>query len=350
MSGLRVGLIGYGLAGETFHAPLIAATAGLELSAIVTTDPERRRRAESAYPTVRLLSAVAELWDFARRLDLIVVASPNAKHVEHAAEAIAAGISVVVDKPFATTALQARALAAAAARAGVMVVPFHNRRWDADFLTVQDLLTEPRLGDIIRFESRFERLRPTPKPRWMEDDAAARAEGILYDIGPHLVDQALVLFGTVTHVYAETDRRDPRSRVEDDAFVALTHASGVRSRLHMSAVAAQSGPRMSLYGTREAYITLGLDPQEEMLKRGRRPGDAGWGEEAPDCWGTIGTGGSTSPVPSQAGAYERFYFGVAEALRADGAPPVEAADAIAGLEIIEAAYRSAAERVVVSLA
>src|SRR6185436_17883981 len=178
----RVGLIGFGLAGGTFHAPLIAATPGLRIAAIVTSNPERQRQVSQSYPDARVLENTSELWDSAADLDLVVVASPNGLHFEHASAALAAGVSVVVDKPFAATAQQAQTLVDEARQRGLLVVPFHNRRWDGDFLTVAQLLAEGSLGDVARFESRFERWRPSPKPRWMQPDARSAAEGMIYDL------------------------------------------------------------------------------------------------------------------------------------------------------------------------
>ena len=349
MTDKRVGLIGFGLAGATFHAPLIAATPGLRLSAIVTSNAERRRKAEREHPDVRLLSDVDELWNSASELDLVVVASPNGIHFAHASSALAAGLSVVVDKPFAANAADGQTLVDEARGRGLMIAPFHNRRWDGDFLTVRRLIDEGRLGEIVRFESRFERWRVVPKPRWMEPGAVAAAEGMTYDLLSHLIDQALVLFGPVSHVYAEADRRRAGVQVDDDAYVALTHRSGVRSHVKGTIVAGQIGPRFAVYGSRAAYFKSGVDPQEDMLKAGRRPGEGGWAVEPPALWGTIGEGDAVSPVRTEPGAYERFYAGVAAALRDEAPPPVDPNDAVAGLEIIEAAYRSAAENRVINL-
>jgi predicted dehydrogenase len=345
---IRVGVIGFGLAGATFHAPLIAATPGLELSAVVTTDDERRRRVRDEHPRARIVASVDELLrDVA--LDLVVVASPNGKHFEHGMSALARGLSVVIDKPFAATADEGRRLVRAASENGRFVIPFHNRRWDGDLLTVKRLIAEGRLGGVRRFESRFERWRLVPKPRWMQPNATAVAEGMIYDLHTHLIDQALVLFGPVTHVYAETDRLRPGVQVDDDAFIALTHANGVRSHLKATICAAEIGPRYRVYGDRGAYVKFGVDPQEEMLKAGCRPGDAGWGDDARERWGVLGDGERSTIVPTEPGSYERFYEGVVRTLTEGAPPPVDANDAIAGLEIVEAAYQSAAQRQVVSL-
>lgn len=353
---VRVGLIGYGLAGAVFHAPLIAATPGMRLTAVVTRDPERQARVRRDHPHAHVVDVPEQLWAPAAApaaVDLVVVASPNGTHVPLAAAAVAAGRHVVVDKPFALTAAQGRAVAAQARERGVVLAPFHNRRWDGDFRTVRRLVAEGALGTVARFESRFERWRPVPRAGWKE--RAEPGTGILYDLGPHLVDQALVLFGPVTHVYAELNRRragDPA--VDDDAFVALTHASGVRSQLWASAVAAQPGPRFRVLGSHAAYTKRGLDPQEAGLAAGARPGQPGWGADPRDHWGLLGIDGGTGDdapraVPTEAGAYEQFYAGVLAAVRGAGSPPVAPDDAVAGLVVIEAARQSAAERRVVHL-
>lgn len=346
---IRTAIIGYGLGGETFHAPLVAATPGLQLSAIVTRDDGRRERARAAYPDVKLVGEVEEVLSPHANIGLVVITTPNSTHARIARATIDAGIACVVDKPFAATADEAREIERLARKKGVVVVPFHNRRWDADFLTLQHLIESGKLGDVFRFESRFERLRASPKPRWTLPDARRSVEGIIYDLGPHVVDQALVLFGPVRDVYAEADCRNPAVKAEDDAMIALTHVSGVRSHLFMSAVAAQSGPRLSAYGTRGAFIKHGLDPQEASLKRGLRPGQPGWGEEPADAWGTLVSNGERSTVPSYRGAYETFYAGVVATL-AGGARPLITIDAVVtGLTVLESAHRSAAERRVIPL-
>ena len=346
---IRVGLIGYGLAGAAFHAPLIRATEGVELSAIVTRDPGRRREAAIAHPDARLLESVDALWKIAADLDLVVVATPNRTHDPLARAALALGLHVVVDKPFTVTAAEGRALIAEAQRYGRMLSVYHNRRWDGDFITLQRLLREGQLGEPLRFESRFERWRPVPKGGWRDDPAPEQGGGILYDLGPHVIDQALVLFGPVTHVYAELDRRRPGIQVDDDVFVALTHASGVRSQLFISAVAAIPGPRLRMLGSRAAYVKYGADPQEAALRSSGKLHQSGWSDDPNDAWGRLGAGGAVESIATDAGGYQRFYEGVVAALRDGAPPPVDPADAVAGLEIIEAARRSASEGRVIAL-
>ncbi|MEW2285428.1 Gfo/Idh/MocA family oxidoreductase [Streptomyces sp. NPDC047841] len=352
---LRVGLIGYGLAGSVFHAPLIAATEGLALDTVVTSQPERQQQARAEFPDVRIAASPEELFGRADELDLIVVASPNKTHVPLATTALEAGLPVVVDKPVAGTAAEARELAALAEERGLLLSVFQNRRWDNDFLTLRRLLADGELGDAWRFESRFERWRPQLKGGWRESGDPAEIGGLLYDLGSHVVDQALVLFGPVTEVYAESDVRRPGAEADDDTFIALTHASGVRSHLYVSATTAQLGPRFRVLGSRAGYVKYGLDPQEAALREGSRPGGTpDWGAEDESLWGRVGAGesplsGGGTPVPTLPGDYPAYYAAVAAALRGAGPNPVTALEAAAALDVLEAARRSARDKVTVTL-
>ncbi|MGW7426910.1 Gfo/Idh/MocA family protein [Streptomyces sp. NPDC054813] len=350
---LRVGLIGYGLAGSVFHAPLIAATEGLALDTVVTSDPERQAQAKAEFPEVRTVAAPDELFDRADDLDLVVIASPNRTHVPLATTALKAGLPVVVDKPVAGTAAEARELAALAEEHGLLLSVFQNRRWDNDFLTLRNLLEEGELGDPWRFESRFERWRPQPKGGWRESGDPAEIGGLLYDLGSHVVDQALVLFGPATEVYAESVIRRAGAETDDDTFIAVTHASGVRSHLYASATAAQLGPRFRVLGSKAGYVKYGLDPQEAALREGERPG-AGWGVEPESLYGRVGAGespltGGGRAVPTLPGDYPAYYAAVAGALRGEGPNPVTALEAAAALDVLEAARRSARDKVTVTL-
>ena len=346
---IRVALLGYGLAGAVFHAPLIASVEGLELAAIVTRDDERRLRARRDHPAADLLESAEEVWRRADGFDLAVVAAPNRFHVPLARAAVDAGLAVVVDKPLAASAGEARALVREAGEHGVMLTVFQNRRWDGDFLTVRGLLKEGALGEVERFESRFERWRPELSGGWRESGEPQDAGGLLYDLGSHLVDQALCLFGPAALVYAELDRRRPGAETDDDTFVAVTHQSGVRSHLWMSAVAAQPGPRFRVTGRSAAYVKYGLDAQEESLRAGRRPDDPLWGREPEASWGLLGAGELVRPVPTVPGAYQQFYEGVVLALCESAPPPVDPETVLRGLELLDAARISARERRVVLL-
>jgi predicted dehydrogenase len=344
---LAVGLVGYGLGGAAFHAPLIAATPGLRLAAVVTRNAERAATARRDHPGVRVVPDTDALWAMARELDVVVISTPNATHVPLARAALAAGLPVVVDKPLAATAREARALVAEAERHGLMLTTYQNRRWDGDFLTVRRLIADGALGRPLRFESRFDRWRPAARGGWREEGDPAQAGGLLYDLGSHLIDQALQLFGPATHVYAELDRRRPGVPTDDDSFVALTHDSGVRSHLWMGYLAAQPAARLRVLGDRAAYVKWSADPQEVALRAGQRPGAPGWGEDPPAAGGLLGAGDDALPVRTEAGAYQRFYEGVVRTLRDGAPPPVDPRDAITMLAVIEAAQRSAREARVV---
>lgn len=346
----RVAIIGYGLAGRVFHAPLIAATPSLEVAAIVTANPARVVQARRDFPDAEILPDATALYSPSRRLDLAVVATPNEHHVPLALQGIAAGVAVVVDKPLAPSSLAAGELITRAEEAGAVLTVFQNRRYDNDFLTLRRLLDDGRLGRVHRFESRFERWRPSVDPtRWREDPDPRRAGGLLFDLGTHVIDQALVLFGPPRHVYAELDIRRVHSAVDDDVFVAITHTSEVRSHLSVSALAARPGPRFRVLGDRAGFTKHGLDVQEAQLAAGLRPGDAGWGVEDPAHHGVLGAGDEHETVPTLAGSYETFYADLAAALDGHGPVPVDPKDALATLQVIEAARRSAATRCVVEL-
>ncbi|MFJ6432565.1 Gfo/Idh/MocA family oxidoreductase [Streptomyces sp. NPDC091416] len=352
---LRVGLVGYGLAGSVFHAPLIAATEGLVLDTVVTSNEERREQARAEFPDVRFAASPEELWARADELDLIVIASPNRTHVPLATAALKAGLPVVVDKPVAGTAAEARELAALAEERGLLLSVFQNRRWDNDFLTLRSLVANGELGEVQRFESRFERWRPRPKGGWRESGDPQEIGGLLYDLGSHVVDQALVLFGPATQVYAESDVRRPGAAADDDTFLAITHTGGVRSHLYVSATTAQLGPRFRVLGSAAGYVKYGLDPQEAALREGTRPSArAPWGVEDEALWGRLGSGespltGGGTPVRTLPGDYPAYYAAVADALRGKGENPVTALQAAAALDVLEAARRSARDGVTVTL-
>jgi len=237
---------------------------------------------------------------------------------------------VVSDKPFALDAAQARQAVEAAEAAGVVLSVYQNRRWDSDLLTVRRLLDEGTLGDVTLFESAFERFSP-------DEPVPAAGAGILRDFGAHLVDQALVLFGPVASVYAETDTRRAGVTADDDTFVALEHESGVRSHLWMSAVAPQLGPRFRVLGSAGGFVKYGLDVQEDALRAGTRPGDPDWGADLPVRYGIVGAGDDIETVATENGAYESYYAGIAAALL-DGAPvPVDPREAVEALAVLEAA-------------
>ncbi|MCP2370842.1 putative dehydrogenase [Agromyces terreus] len=310
------------------------------LDVIVTADSARRAAALARHPGVEVLASVGELWTVADRLDLVVIGSPSGTHASLAATALEAGLDVVVDKPFAVRADEGRELISLAERLGRTLTVFQNRRWDGDFRTLRRLVESGDLGQVRRFESRFEWWQPEPSASWKTAATAAEGGGILYDLGTHLIDQAIQLFGPVAELTAEVDRRRDAAAADDDVFLALRHDSGVRSHLWMSAIAPQSGPRFHVLGSRAGYTSWGLDGQEPALIAGALPGDRGFGETPEARWGVLGVDGEARPLPMERGDYGEFYRLLASAIHGEGPLPVDPADAVAVLELIERAHKS----------
>ena len=343
---LRVALLGYGLAGRVFHAPLLRATPGLDLAYVVTSDPDRAAEA-AAIPGVSVLGSADEVWARADELDLVVVGTANIAHVPQATAALEAGLSVVVDKPLAATSAQAQTLVDLAAVSPGQLHVFQNRRWDSDVLTVRRLAREGALGRVHRFESRFERWRPDAAGTWRDSGRPEEVPGLLYDLGAHLVDQALLLLGPVESVFASVRAvRSPRGEgPDDDTQVMLRHTSDAVSMLWASAVSAFTTPRLRVLGTDGGYEVDGLDSQEEVLRRlvadGGQVRDDGWGVEAESAWGRlVGRDGSVSVVPSEPGGWTSYYPAVVAAVRDGAPPPVDPRDVVADLRVIEAAAES----------
>jgi predicted dehydrogenase len=338
MTELRVALLGYGLAGSTFHAPLIAAVPGMRLATVVTANPERAERARAEFPDLRVEARADAVWERAGEHDLVVVATPNHTHRALALRAIEAALAVVVDKPLAPSSEAGREIVEAAAGAGIPLTVFHNRRWDSDQLTLRRLIADGALGEVRRYESRFERWRPEVNRRsWYDTTAPREGGGVLLDLGTHLVDQALALFGPVAGVYGEVETRRG-GPADDDVFLALTHESGVRSHLWASSVAGARGPRLRVLGSEAAFVVDELDGQEDALVAGGRPADADeWGAEPEARWGRLVRGDDSSPVPAEPGAWPLFYERLAGALRSGEPVPVDPRDAVRTLEILERA-------------
>lgn len=337
---IRTGLIGFGLSGRVFHAPFIATNPAFRLDVIATSSAERAATATQQHPGATIVATPDEL--LARGdLDLVILASPAHTHLEQGLAAFEAGAGVVIDKPFVPTVLDAKKLIAKSEETGKLLAVFQNRRWDGDFLTLKKLVAEGKLGDIHRFESTFERWGGPNRDRWQDTTRIALGGGISYDLGSHLIDQALQLFGPATVEDAELQVVRAGSVSDDDAFISLLHASGVRSHLTMSRAAAQSGPRFRALGSESAYTVYGLDGQEPMLKLAQWPGSEGYGVTPETEWGLVGIDGSEAglvPVPTEAGDYSAFYAGVAASIL-EGAPsPVDPRDALEVVRIIERAH------------
>jgi predicted dehydrogenase len=275
-------------------------------------------------------------------VEAVAVSTPADTHIPLCREALELGLAVVVDKPFALDAAQARSAVELAERLGVPLSVYQNRRWDSDFRTVRALVDGGALGDVTRFESRFER---------RQDGPPAAGGGTLLDFGSHLVDQALQLLGPVRGVYAEMHHRPDLEGRDDDVFLALTHVTGAHAHLWGSWVQSAPGPRFRVTGTRATYVVGGVDGQEDTLVAGRTPASEGpaWGTEPEDRWGALhGASGATSR-PTERGRWDAYYPAFAAAVRGRGAVPVDPRDAVATAEVLDAARRSAVEGLVVDL-
>jgi predicted dehydrogenase len=335
---VRVGLVGYGLAGRDIHTPLLAR-AGLPVTVIVTSDAGRRANAAADHPGAVLVDGLEALLEKRTLLDLVVLASPTAAHAEQAMACLDAGLAVVVDKPLAIDAAQASAVVDHAERTGGRLTVFQNRRWDAEQLTLRSVVQSGSLGEVFRFERRWERWRPVPKQRWRENAPPAEGGGLLLDLHSHLVDSAVQLFGPVQSVYAELAARS--TLAEDDVFVSLSHSGGVRSHLGALSLAGAPGPRTRVLGTEGAYVVTTFEQEATAFTSLADLDD--------DHSGWLVAGDSRQPVPRADGEHADFYRLAAEWVRGNGSAPVDARDAVAVLRVLDAARISARDRIVVRL-
>lgn len=332
MQTIGVGLIGYGLGGRAFHAPYVMATPGMTLRAVVSRDPAK---VHVDLPAMHVVSSVEALL-VEPDIDLVIVSSPDALHADHAIAALQSGKHVLIDKPFATSLADALRVMAANTTERIVAV-FHNRRWDADFLTLRRLIVEGRLGEIVQFESHFDRWRPVPADTWKE----ARVGGSWLDLGPHLIDQALVLFGRPIGITADITALRAGAVASDYFHVVLRYRDR-RVILHSSKLAAAHDLRFVVHGTRGSWIKHGIDPQEAATVAGRAPGGEDWGHDPTEGMLTIGD--TVETLPNDRGDYRLFWRALAAAIRGEGPNPVPATEAIQVMDILDAGLRSAAER------
>ena len=346
MSVLRVGLIGYGYASKTFHAPLIAGVPGLELVAVSSSDAAKVHADWPALPVEPDAPPLIARND----VDLVIVPTPNDTHHALAKAALLAAKHVVVDKPFTVTLAEAQELDALARAKGRVLSVFHNRRWDADFLTLQGLLGSGLLGRVVHFESHFDRYRPLVRARWREQ--ATGGGGLWYDLGPHLLDQALQLFGLPEAIWLDLALQRDGARTDDYFHAQLRYGGlhdGLRVILHASALVPAVGPRFTVHGTRGSFVKHGLDPQEDRLKAGARPrlealGD--WGHDPHDGWLTLPESATEAAQqrPTLPGNYLAYYAAVRDAILRGTPNPVPALQAMQVMALIEAGLHSHTSR------
>ena len=332
MSKPRVGIIGYGLAGRVFHAPILKGT-GFEIAGIVTRDPARLAQAKADHPHVQVLSTAAELAKL--DLDLVVVASVNQAHFENAVTAIDAGIAVVVDKPMARDLSETTRLIDYAAEKNVPITAYYSRRWDSESLTTARVIRDGEIGKVHRIESRFDRWRPEARPdAWREQSTPGSGGGLLLDLQTHLISQALLWAGPAEVAYAQV--RSVRGAADDDVTIALHHANGIESWLIVSAVSGFVGPRIRAFGDKAALVIDGLDPQEALLNAGQEPHDGHWGQ-AIETPARIVRGDESNDITPEQGDYPAFYRACAAALRGEGQWPISTNDVLAVAKLIQQA-------------
>jgi scyllo-inositol 2-dehydrogenase (NADP+) len=335
---LNVALLGYGFAGKTFHAPLLSHVPGLQLTHIVSSDSAKVRQDFD----VTVLARPDDAFTLPE-IDLTVIATPNSTHFELACKALSAGKHVVVDKPFTVTTKDAAELISLAAKHRRLLSVFQNRRWDSDFLTLRQILAQGLLGKVIQFESRYDRYRPEPRQRWREQ--AVPGAGIWFDLGSHLIDQALRLFGSPEAIYADLELQRPGAQAVDYFHVVLRYG---RSRVILTGgcLVVSETPRFTVRGATGGFTKFGMDTQEDSLKRGDAPGSPGWGHDP--RLGTLVTardgGLETRQVPNIPGNYLAYYEGIRDAITVGAPNPVTPEDGLAVINVLETGVRSAAAR------
>jgi predicted dehydrogenase len=344
---IRVALIGFGMAGQTFHAPTIRAVAGMELACIFERSGSQ---AQQKYPDVRVARTLDELLSD-QGIRVCVIATPNTSHFDLARHCLLAGRDVVVDKPFTVTTGEARELIELSREGKRLLTVFQSRRWDGDFKTVKKIVDSGALGRIVEYEARYDRFRPDPKPKaWRERNEPGA--GVLFDLGPHLIDQALLLFGTPQAVSAAVFCQREWGKV-DDAFDVCLEYPGLRAMLRARILAYAPGPHFVIHGTQGSFLKYGMDPQEDPMRRGQVPDGSDWGphwgEEAETQWGTLSLVGEQSgrKIKTEAGDYRGFYENLRDAIERGVAPAVTPEQALRTMRVIELAQQSSRERRVV---
>jgi scyllo-inositol 2-dehydrogenase (NADP+) len=345
---INVGLIGFGFAGRTFHAPVIRAVSGLRLAAILQRKGDD---AAKAYPDVRIARTIEELLA-SDSIQLVVIATPNPSHFDLTRQCLLAGRQVVIDKPFATTYAEAAELVALAEKCGRLLSVYQSRRFDGDFKTLRNLIASEALGRIVQYESHYDRYRLQLRPgAWREQVGAGN--GVWFDLGPHLIDQALTLFGAPEAVSADV-RIERDGAMVDDAFDVTLRYPRLRVFLRGTMLASKLAPHFLIHGTKGSYVKHGLDPQENALKRGETPGGPGWGKEPPEAWGTLthveGDKIEERTIPTEAGNYCEYYENVRDAILGKATLAVTPQAALSVMHVLELAQQSSRERRVIQYA
>jgi len=341
---VRAGLIGFGLAGQAFHAPVISGVRGMELACIL----ERRgTKAREKYPEVRVARTLDELLED-KSIQLCVVATPNDSHFDYARACLLAGRDVVVDKPFAPTQKESEELVNLAAKHGRLITVYQDRRWDGDFQTLKKIIASGKLGTVVEFEARFDRFRPEPKASAWRERADHPGAGVLFDLGPHVIDQALVLFGEPTSITASAFSQRKTSQV-DDAFDVSLEYPQARAMARARILAYAPGPHLLVHGTKGSFVKYGMDPQEARLRGDNVPQGfdwgADWGEESEEWWGTLSVVGEPSvKIKTERGDYRGFYENVRDAIEKKAPLEVTPEQALRTMRAVMLAHKSSREK------
>ena len=339
---IRTAVVGFGLSGSVFHAPFIAANPAYSLDVIATSDAGRKAKAQERYPGTRVVDSPEDVLALAGDLDLVVLGTPPATHHPLTNAALVAGLEVVVDTPVAVTSAQGQERIQLAAMLGRVLTVYQNRRWDGDALTVKKLLDAGTLGDVMRCEASMERWAPEISKAWKAGATADDGGGLLFDLGTHLLDLALQMFGPAEVIHAEILARRPREKADDDVFLVLQHASGVLSHVAMNVNSQLHAPRFRILGSKGGFVKFGIDPQEPFIVAGGQPTDGAYGVDDPHHYGTLEIDGVRTTVPTERGAYQEFYRILAEKIADGGAAsalplPVDPAGPVEVLKLIERA-------------
>jgi scyllo-inositol 2-dehydrogenase (NADP+) len=341
---IRVGLIGFGLAGQAFHAPVIRGVQGMELACILERHGSRSRE---KYPDVRVARTIDELLSD-ETIQLCVIATPNDSHFELARACLSAGRNVVVDKPFAPSLAESEQLVRLAKERGRLITVYQDRRWDGDFRTVRELVESGVLGKVVEYECRYDRFRLEPKANAWRERAGQPGAGVLFDLGPHVIDQALMLFGEPTSITASAFCQRETSQVDDSFDVCLEYP-GLRAMARARIIAFQPGPHFLIHGTKGSFVKYGMDPQEARL-RGENVPDGldwgeNWGEEPKDAWGTLSLVGKPSErIRTERGDYRGFYENVRDAIEKNWPLAVTTEQALRTMRAVILAHKSSHER------
>ncbi|MCA0988943.1 oxidoreductase [Guptibacillus algicola] len=335
MDRINTAIVGFGFSGATFHAPVMKSVKNLHITTVVSSNPEK---VLSALPEVDVRPSIEDVISN-NDIELVVITTPNEFHFPMAKKALEAGKHVVLEKPFAVNVSECETLIDVAEENGCILSVYHNRRFDNDFLTIKKLVDENTLGEVYTYEAHYDRYRAEVRDRWREQDK--KGSGILFDLGSHLIDQALSLFGEPDSVIADVVAQREGAKT-DDYFHLILKYGVKRVILHGGSLVQKPGPRYQIHGMEGSFVKWGIDPQEEALKNGQIPGGPGWGEDSKRDYGMLTSGNEERKVPTVPGSYQEYYEGIVRSIKEGDAAPVTAQEALNVIKCIELALKSSA--------